>query len=199
VAPLAFPLWTTRSRGTARGTVVRVNGPAYAMSDRSASDRTPVRAQLDCPAAWRADVVAALAAAGVVVDRAAPVGVAVSPGRLVSPVVDDWSVASLPHLLLAVHPYAVEVGPWSLPGVGPCARCVAAAVLDAGVPGVPGVLPRPLLAVAAGAAARDLGTWARGEPPHSWLTSWRHDHDPVPTARRWERHPYCGCAWFETA
>lgn len=192
--PLAFGLWTTPDHGSARGTVGGVNGPAYASSDGA-----PVRAQLDCPAAWRDAVVAALAAAGVVVDGAAPVGVAVSPGRLVSPVVDDWSVASLPHLLVAVQPYAVEVGPWSLPGVGPCARCVAAAVLDAGAPARPVDPPRPLLALAAGAAARDLGAWARGEPPHSWLTSWRHDHDPLPTARRWERHPYCGCAWFETA
>ncbi len=185
--PLAFPLWTTRSPGTARGTVVRVNG------------RTPLRAQLDCPAPWRTEVVATLTAAGVVVDDGAPVGVAVGPGRTVSSAVDDWSVASLPHLLLAVHPYAVEVGPWSLPGVGPCARCVEASVLDAGERALPGALPRALLALAAGSAARDLDAWARSEPPHSWLTSWRHDHDPVPTARRWERHPYCGCAWFETA
>lgn len=192
--PLAFALWTTLDRGTARGSVGRVNGPPYATSYRA-----PLRAQLDCPATWRVAVAATLAAAGVVVDDAAPVGVAVSPGRLVSPVVDDWSVASLPHLLVAVQPYAVEVGPWSLPGVGPCARCVAAAVLDSGQPAHPGDPPRPLLALAAGAAARDLGAWARGEPPHSWLMSWRHDHEPLPTARRWERHPYCGCAWFETA
>jgi hypothetical protein len=192
--PLAFPLWTTLLRGTARGSVGRVTGPPYA-----ASHRAPLRAQLDCPDAWRGAVVTTFAAAGVVVDDAAPVGVAVSPGRLVSPVMDDWSVASLPHLLLAVQPYAVEVGPWSLPGVGPCARCVAAAVLDAEPSARQDEPPRALLALAAGAAARDLGAWARGEPPHSWLMSWRHDHDPLPTARRWERHPYCGCAWFETA
>lgn len=171
-----------------------MNGSAY-----PSSDHVPVRAQLDCPAAWRDTVVAALAAAGVIVDDAAAVGVAVSPGRLVSPGVDDWSVASLPHLLVAVQPYAVEVGPWSLPGVGPCARCVAAAVLDVGATARQDEPPRALLALAAGAAARDLGAWARGEPPHSWLMSWRYDHDPLPTARRWERHPYCGCAWFETA
>ncbi|GHE16796.1 hypothetical protein GCM10011376_14060 [Nocardioides flavus (ex Wang et al. 2016)] len=167
-----------------------MNGPSYA---------SPVRAQLDCPAPWREVVLDALAAAGVVVDDGAPVGVAVAAGRQVSAVVDDWSVASLPHVLVAVQPYAVEVGPWALPGVGPCARCVAAAVLDVGTPARTGQAPRPLLALAAGAVARDLGAWARGEPPHSWLTSWRFDHEPVPTARRWERHPYCGCAWFETA
>ena len=158
-----------------------------------------LRAQLDCPAAWLEPVVAALAAAGVVVDPVAPVGIAVAPGRVVSATVDDWSVSSLPHLLVGVWPHAVEVGPWAAPGVGPCARCVAAAVLDDGslLGAVP--LPRPLMAVGAGTAARDLGAWRRGETPHTWLTSWRLDHEPLPRARRWQRHPYCGCAWFDTA
>ena len=155
------------------------------------------RAQLDCPAAWTDAVVAALGAAGVDVDRSAPVGIAVAPARLVSATVDAWSVDSLPHVLVGVQPWAVDVGPWVAPGVGPCARCVAAAVLDDGDDAVVGAAPRPLLALAAGAVARDLIGWSRGELPHTWLTSWRVDHDPLPTARRWQRHPYCGCAWFE--
>jgi len=143
-------------------------------------------------------VVAALSAAGVLLDREAPVGVAVTPGRAVSGTVDAWSVDSLPHVLLAVHPWAVEVGPWVAPGLGPCARCVAAAVLEEG--GAPGAgdVPRPLLALGAGTAARDLAAWSRGELPHTWLTSWRLDHEPLPAVRRWRRHPYCGCGWFET-
>lgn len=91
-----------------------------------------LRAQLDCPPAWTAPVTAALAAAGVEVDPEAAVGVGVGPGRTVSATVDDWTVASLPHLLVAVTSYAVEVGPWAAPGLGPCARCVAASVLDEG-------------------------------------------------------------------
>ena len=158
-----------------------------------------LRTQLDCPAAWRASVVSALTAAGVLVDASAPVGVSVSPGRQVSRVVDDWSVSSLPHLLVGAWPYAVDVGPWVAPGVGPCARCVVATVLDEGGALRAEQVPRPLLAMAAGAAARDLATWGRGEVPHTWLTSWRFDHEPLPAARRWQRHPYCGCAWFDTA
>ncbi|RYB92938.1 hypothetical protein EUA93_00355 [Nocardioides oleivorans] len=161
--------------------------------------RSLLRAQLDCPDVWHRPVTAALAAAGVVVDPGAPVGIGVSSGRLVSATVDDWTVSSLPHLLVAVWPWAVDVGPWAAPGVGPCARCVAAAVLDEGSEALAGQASAPLLALAAGAAARELGSWARGEPPHTWLTSWRFDHEPVPKARRWQRHPYCGCAWFETA
>lgn len=159
----------------------------------------PVRAQLDCPAEWAEPAATALRAAGVTPDPSAPVGVAVAAGRLVSDTVDDWTVSSLPHLLVGVRPHAVEVGPWVVPGVGPCARCVAAAVLDDGSRTGPGRLVRPLLALAAGAAARDLVSWSRGETPHTWLTSWRFDHEPLAQARRWERHPYCGCAWFDTA
>ena len=171
------------------------------MHHRTPSRRLHVqlRVQLDCPAAWHEPAVAGLAAAGVVVTRDAPVGVSVGPGRTVSATVDDWTVASLPHLLVAVTPYAVEVGPWAAPGLGPCARCIAAEVLDEGdalrVPDV----SRPLLTLACGAVARDLDTWARGELPLTWLTSWRFDHEPVPAARQWQRHPYCGCDWFDTA
>ena len=157
------------------------------------------RTQLDCPATWRTQALAALAVAGVTVESSAPVGISLAPGRTVSATVDDWSVASLPHLLVGVTPWAIEVGPWVAPGVGPCARCVAAGVLDDRPAEVPDLVPRALLAVAVGAAARDLGAWAAGEAPHTWLTSWRVDHRPVPTARRWERHPYCVCAWFDTA
>lgn len=158
-----------------------------------------VRAQLDCPDPWSDAVGAALAAAGVVVDPTAAVGIAVAPGRRVSATVDAWCVDSLPHLLVSVQPYAVEVGPWVAPGVGPCARCVAAAVLDEGGPPSAAGAPRPLLALGAGVVARDLGAWSRGELPHTWLTSWRVDHESLPAARRWQRHPYCGCGWFETA
>ena len=89
-----------------------------------------LRAQLDCPPVWRTQALAALAVAGITVEASAPVGISLAPGREVSPTVDDWSVASLPHLLVGVTPWSVEVGPWAAPGVGPCARCVAAAVLD---------------------------------------------------------------------
>ncbi|MDR7251355.1 hypothetical protein J2X46_000327 [Nocardioides sp. BE266] len=158
-----------------------------------------LRAQLDCPDEWQRPVTAALAVAGVAVDAGAPVGVAVTPGRLVSATLDDWTVSSLPHLLVAVWPWAVDVGPWAAPGVGPCARCVAAAVLDDGSRSRPGHLPPPLLALAAGTCARDLARWARGETPYTWLTSWSLGDEPLPPSRRWERHPYCGCAWFDTA
>ena len=185
--PCASPPWHGR----------RVPVRSYASPYASPYAACP-RAQLDCPERWTEPVVAALAAAGVAVDRTAAVGIAVTPARRVSATVDAWCVDSLPHVLVGVQPWAVDVGPWVAPGIGPCARCVAAAVLDDGDHAVPGVAPRPLLALAAGAVARDLLAWSRGEPPHTWLTSWRVDHEPLPAARRWHRHPYCGCGWFES-
>ncbi|HEV2796443.1 MAG TPA: hypothetical protein VGV65_02395, partial [Nocardioides sp.] len=67
-----------------------------------------VRAQLDCPDGWRTQAVSALAVAGITVEGSAPVGISLAPGRAVSATVDDWSVASLPHLLSGVTSWAVE-------------------------------------------------------------------------------------------
>jgi hypothetical protein len=165
------------------------------------SAHPPRRLRLTAPAAWHDGLAQALAAAGVVLDATANAGLAVTPARSVPPELDAWTVDSSPHLLVAVWPYGVEVGPWVLPGVGPCARCVAAATLDdtgRGLP--PGHSPDPaLLAMAAGWAARDLAAWQAAGTPTTWLTSWLLGPDPAPVARRWERHPYCGCAWWEPA
>lgn len=159
----------------------------------------PLPVRLSCPEVWLDRVTPALAVAGVVADDHAGVGLSVAPGRVVTDRVDGWSVESLPHLLVGVWPHGVQVGPWVVPGVGPCARCVAAATLDEGDPTRPGSLSAPLMTMAAGWAARDIGDWQRGERPSTWLCSWTIDHAPLPRSRRWERHPYCGCTWFDTA
>ncbi len=159
----------------------------------------PLRVQLTCPEPWVDRITAALASAGLAADPHAAIGLSIAPGRQVGETVDHWSVESLPHLVVGVWPHAVEVGPWVVPGVGPCARCVAAATFDEGSAARPGPLPAPLLSLAAGWAARDVADWVRGDTPSTWLCSWSFDHAPLPRNRRWERHPYCGCAWFEMA
>ncbi len=159
----------------------------------------PLRVRLACPDIWLGRIVAALECSGLVVDPHAAVGLSVAPGRVVVDEVDRWSAASMPHLVVGVWAHAIEVGPWVIPGVGPCARCVAAATLDEGDASRPGPLPAPLLSLAAGWVARDLTDWVRGETPSTWLCSWSLDHAALPRARRWERHPYCGCTWFDSA
>jgi hypothetical protein len=141
--------------------------------------------------------------AGVDTDAGAALGVAVAPARTVLPEVDEWVVDSTPHLLVGVWPHGVDVGPWVLPGAGPCARCVAAGTLDdagRGFGTVPDLALDPALtAQAAGWVARDVRRWLRAETPTTWSTSWLIGVHPVPDRRRWSRHPYCGCAWWETA
>ncbi len=159
----------------------------------------PLRIQLACPEPWADRAAAALASAGLVPDPHAAVGLSIAAGRQVAAAVDRWSVESRPHLLVGVWPHTVAVGPWVVPGVGPCARCVAAGTFDEGDPARPGPLPAALLTLAAGWAARDVADWVRGDTPSSWLRSWSLDHAPLPRQRRWERHPYCGCGWFEMA
>lgn len=159
----------------------------------------PHRVRLTCPDDWADRVAPSLTVAGLALDPRAAVGLSIAPGRQVREAVDDWSVDSLPHLMVGVWAHRVDVGPWVVPGVGPCARCVTAATFDEGGSLPLGALPAPLLSLAAGWAARDVADWTRGETPSTWLCSWSLDHAPLPRARRWHRHPYCGCAWFEMA
>lgn len=162
---------------------------------------TPLLVELDAPPPWRGVLEDALTVAGVnVSSRAgAGLGVAVAAQRSVTPLADQWSVASRPHLLVAVWDHLVEVGPWVEPGVGPCARCVEASTLHS-QSAEPLPSPTPwLLALAGSWIAREVRTWHSGRTPATWGQSWGLTDDPVPSVRRWQRHPYCGCAWYESA
>ena len=162
------------------------------------------RLRLAAPPSWRGALADALAVAGLETSDEAALGVAVAPARTVLPEVDEWTVDSTPHLLVAVWPHGVEVGPWVLPGSGPCARCVAAGTLDdTGRGGGRGwgrgdhPLDPALTAQAAGWVARDVLRWWRAETPLTWSASWLLGDEPVPAQRAWRRHPYCGCSWWE--
>lgn len=160
----------------------------------------PLRVRLAAPDSRPVALDTALAAAGLQVDPHAATGVVVSAGRHAAPaveaVMERWIVDSTPHLLVAAHDHGVEVGPWVLPGVSACGHCVAASTLCAPQPELPR-LPPAVWALAAGWAARDVQVWRRGDTPSTWATSWLLGADPVPQSRRWLRHPYCGCAWFD--
>ena len=164
--------------------------------ERWHSGQMPTAVRLLSPPGWRTPATTALAVAGLVVADDAPAGVVLRPGRTTPSEVDPWIVDSLPHLLLGVWDERVEVGPFALPGVSPCCRCVSAATLEPHVQS--SRLPRldpALLALAAGWTARDLVEWSHGATPATWATSWSLDADPVPLPRRWGRHPHCGCSW----
>jgi hypothetical protein len=117
---------------------------------------------------------------------------------------DRWVVDSRPHLTVVAAPEAVRIGPFVVPGVTACLRCVRAgrrAMAGSGGPDAP-LSPGPgvdagLLALAVGWAARDVATWLAGGTPSTWSTTVTVGLDLVPAARAWLRHPHCGCAWGE--
>ncbi|WP_457206192.1 hypothetical protein [Nocardioides sp. P5_C9_2] len=121
---------------------------------------------------------------------------------------DPWVVASRPHLTVVAVPDAVRIGPFVVPGLTACLRCVRASTdlrtgpVSPGQPGARRLVPGPgvdagLLAVALGWAARDVATWHAGGTPSTWSATVTVGADLVPEARAWQRHPHCGCSWGE--
>lgn len=143
-----------------------------------------------------------VARAGLTPHGRAPVGLLLADGSAVPTAADRWMAQSLPHLVLALSRDAVRVGPFVCPGLTACLRCVAAGTDSTGGAGG-GTTPHDapvdpaLLTLALGWAARDLRAWSAGREPATWSTTYDLGIDPVPTARRWLRHPHCGCSWFE--
>ena len=111
-----------------------------------------------------------------------------------------WSVDSLPHLVVGVRPHAVEVGPWVVARRRSVRALRGRRDLRRGrAPRHPDPCPLPLLSLAAGLGRtrpRRLGARRDSDAPGS--RSWSRRPRPAPgRSRRWQRHPYCGCAWFD--
>ena len=76
---------------------------------------------------------------------------------------------------------------------------IASTLSERGLTNEPLYQGEPILALAAGWVASDVLRWLRSETPVTWGASWLLGGDPVPHERSWRRHPYCGCAWWESA
>lgn len=136
--------------------------------------------------------------------RASPTGLAivVSPRPLQRERLDPLVRAGTPHLVVQGGPDAWTVGPFVVPGVTACLRCVDAhlgeadprrgVVLEqlARLPGSPDPLGR---AQALAWAVADLRGWLAGTTPGTWSAS--YTLGGAPRRREWLRHPHCGCAW----
>lgn len=159
----------------------------------------PVR--LVTPPAHRGLVDDLAARTGLAPDRGAPVGLWVATAGHEPTAADRWMAQSLPHLAVLLATDSVRIGPFVSPGLTACVRCVAAATPAAPGVGVPSPYDVPLdpalLTLALGWAARDLRTWAAGGEPATWSATYDLGPHPLPTRRRWLRHPHCGCSWFE--
>lgn len=183
--------------------------------------RRAVRVRLLAPGHLRADAERLLAQAGLTTasDDAAEMALVLHQGEPVRETLDALVRDALPHLLVTASEARIEVGPFVVPGLTACLRCVDAHRGEADVrralvleqvsrlvrSEVPASTTRaapsdPLLwSWALAWAARDLARYAEGDEPSTWSAS--HTIDPVaaPVGRRWARHPHCGCAWQPVA
>ena len=126
---------------------------------------------------------------------------------------DDLLRAGTPHLFLACIDGFVRLGPFVVPGMTACLRCVDAHHTDADPrhpvvvrqlaggtgpirhDGVPEPVDPPVLAAALAWAARDLVTYADGGRPETWSATVRFGPGMRQTRSEWLRHARCGCAW----
>lgn len=185
-----------------RGLVVPVD-------DRRARVLADTQVGVVAPDPARTDAVRLLAAAGLQVAgrRSSPTVVLhVTTGA--EPRRDDldrWMREDRPHLTVTALAGRTRLGPFVVPGVTACQRCVDEHLTDRD-PRHPLLLeqhhasdPRDAvrtddLQLALAWAARDLAAWAEGQRPGSWSATVDVD-DALPTAHAWRRHPRCGCAW----
>ena len=146
--------------------------------------------------------------------RATPVVVLLGVGEPPREEVDRHVREQTPHLLVRMVEGRAVVGPFVVPGVTPCLRCLDAHLTDADpswpllveqyvravrsgrADGVPEPLDAALAALAVAWAARDLATYAEGGTPTT-LASTVELGPRLETVeiRQWPPHPRCGCSW----
>jgi hypothetical protein len=115
--------------------------------------------------------------------------------------------AGEPHLLVSNLDARVRLGPFVVPGMTACLRCVDAHRCDVD-PGHALVVeqhpPQPgepcdpaLMHLALAWAVRDLLTYVEGELPATWSATVGLAADLAVQRQAWTRHPRCGCSWGE--
>lgn len=129
----------------------------------------------------------------------------VTAGPLARPRTDDLVRAGTPHLVVSGNDDRRRVGPFAVPGLTACVRCVDAHEAEAD-PRLPLLLvqaaeaPAPpvdptLARLALAWAVRDLARFAEGEDPSTWSATVDIGATAAPEVTSWLRHPHCGCAW----
>lgn len=119
--------------------------------------------------------------------------------------VDVLVQANRPHLLLTAVAGRLRLGPFVVPGLTACLRCLDEHLTDRD-PRHPLVVEQHLipdpadhparaeLQLALAWAARDVVSLIEGNRPTTWSAT--VDLEPTgPVTQEWRRHPRCGCAW----
>ena len=124
----------------------------------------------------------------------------VEPDRVLT---RDLTAAGIPHLVVRAEPERAVVGPFVVPGRTACVHCsdLVRRELDPGWPHLLAQLcrsehlPAPRQAAwAAAMAAAQVACWRSGQVPETGGTTLELDaHTGALGARRWPRHPDCGC------
>lgn len=123
---------------------------------------------------------------------------------------DDLLRTGRPHLLVGGAVGWPVLGPFVVPGVTACVRCVDAHLGEADprrsmiveqvarqqIAG-DGPLDPALHAMAVAWAVRDVVALIDGDLPSTWSATVHLGADLSPQRREWARHPHCGCAWDE--
>lgn len=180
-------------------------------ADERLAARAAARVGLEAPGPWRTVVDGLLAEAGL---RGAgphePVTVLLlvsAGGELPRPRLDDLMRSGQPHLVVTNLAGRVRIGPFVVPGVTACLRCVDAHASDRD-PGHALVVEQhgpleaepcdPLLVrLALAHAVRDLASYVEGDLPATWSATVPVEPDLRLRRQEWARHPRCGCAWGE--
>jgi hypothetical protein len=130
--------------------------------------------------------------------------------------VDGLARDGTPYLVVRFGERSVEVGPFVVPGVTACLRCVDAHRGDcdprrglvveqyAEAPayrsdGVPHPVDPSVAAMVLGWAVRDLVSFVDDEQPSTWSATVRVGPGTHQHRMPWRRHPHCGCAWGTAA
>jgi hypothetical protein len=130
--------------------------------------------------------------------------------------VDTLVRSDLPHLLVQVVEGVTRLGPFVVPGVTACLRCVDAHLGHADprralvveqyaraaaqrADGVPEPVDPAVATAAVAWAVRDLVSFVDDELPVTWSAGVRIGPGMHQERTDWTRHPSCGCSWADAA
>jgi hypothetical protein len=175
------------------------------------ASRATCRVAVDATEPWQSRLADWLTDAGLVMAEpqidAGTVTLLLSIGEPRRSTVDELVRADQPHLLVTLLPDRVRVGPFVMPGVTACHRCVdahlgekdprRALVLEQLEDSSPTRGPYDQLLAHAGVAiaVRDVASYADGERPTTWSATLTLSAELMLPRETWSRHPHCGCSW----